>query len=195
MRLIGWAIALAAAGLTPAAAQRRRAAPPDCRAARLPAGDAARRRPRRTPNKPDAAPARDRPRQRRPHASRRRASASPTAARASSCRSLRSARKPRRSTTTGCCRCARSISALRPGPAGCGDGPLPPRREPDAVAQLAQYDDRGDLDARAGAHPGRDRDPVDPAAAPPIFAAAGRRDGQGHRPPMVLVVRAIPTMA
>ena len=31
-----------------------------------------------------------------------------------------------------------------------------------------------------------DRDPVDPPAAPPIYAAAGRRDGQGHRPPMVL---------
>ena len=34
-----------------------------------------------------------------------------------------------------------------------------------------------------------DRDPVDPPAAPPIYAAAGRRDGQGHRPPMVLDLR------
>ena len=32
-------------------------------------------------------------------------------------------------------------------------------------------------------------------AAPPIYAAAGRPDGQGHRPPMVLELRTIPTMA
>ena len=31
----------------------------------------------------------------------------------------------------------------------------PPRRQPDAVAQLAQHDDRGDLDAGPGADPGR----------------------------------------
>ena len=35
-----------------------------------------------------------------------------------------------------------------------------------------------------------DRDPVDPAAAAPLYAAARRPDGQGHRPPMVLVLRA-----
>ena len=34
--------------------------------------------------------------------------------------------------------------------------------------------------------------PVDPPAAPPIHAAARRRDGQGHRPPMVLVATSCP---
>ena len=42
---------------------------------------------------------------------------------------------------------------------------------------------------RPGPDPGRDRDSVDPAAAPPVLAAAGRPHGQGHRPPMVLELR------
>ena len=47
-------------------------------------------------------------------------------------------------------------------------------------------DARGRLDAGPGADPGGDRDPVDPPAAPPIFAAQGRPDRQGDRQPMVL---------
>ncbi len=84
----------------------------------------------------------------------------------------------------------RGDQRLRPRAAALCDGPLPPQRQSDAVAQLAQHADRGDLDACAGADPGRDRDPVDPAAAPPVYAAAGRPHGQGDRPPMVLVLRA-----
>ena len=60
------------------------------------------------------------------------------------------------------------ISILVLGAAAVGHLPLPPRRQPDALAQFAQHDDRGDLDPGPGPDPGRDRDSLDPAAAPPI---------------------------
>ena len=64
-----------------------------------------------------------------------------------------------------------------------GANPAPSRNQP-------QHADRDDLDARPGADPGGDRDPVDPPArATNIIAAAGRPDGQGDRQPMVLDLR------
>ena len=57
------------------------------------------------------------------------------------------------------------ISVFVLGAAAVGDRPLPPRRQPGAVAQFAQHADRSDLDGGPGADPGRDRGPVDPADA------------------------------
>ena len=48
---------------------------------------------------------------------------------------------------------------------------------------------RSGVDAASGADPGRHRDSLDPAHRPPILAAQGRCDDQGHRPPMVLDLR------
>ena len=192
MRLIGWAIALAAAGLTPAAA-------PD---AAQPTAPAAPRQRRRTPpagtaqdaTKPDAA---------QPaivYGSVGHAIPTPGIGEPDGRKGIqeqvtpigqRSRRLPQRLLLPLCA----VISVFVLGPAALRDGPLPPRRQSGAVAQLAQHADRGDLDAGPGADPGRDRDAVDPAAAPPIHAAAGRPHGQGHRPPMVLDATNIPTTA
>ena len=50
---------------------------------------------------------------------------------------------------------------LRAAVAAVRDGALPPKQEPGAVAQFAQYADRGHLDGGPGVHPRRDRDPLD----------------------------------
>ena len=190
MRLIGWAIALAAAGLTPAAAPgaSSRAQPQrrDAPAATPPAGDRAERDQARRRRSRRSSPAASATR------SRRRASASPTAARASRSRSRRSARKPPRFHNNWLLLLCAVISVFvlalllyamvrfrR------GANPTPSRNSHNTLIEV-------DLDAGPGADPGRDRDPVDPAAAPPIHAAAGRPDGQGHRPPMVLVATNYP---
>ena len=88
----------------------------------------------------------------------------------------------RSACSSWCCCCYAMVRFRR------GANPTPSRNSHNTA-------DRGGLDAGPGADPGRDRDPLDPPAAPPIYAAAGRRDGQGHRPPMVLDATNIPTMA
>ena len=155
MKLIGWAIALAAAGLTPAAAQT----PGQLSRRPLPAPQpptAAGGNRRRTAAKPDAAQPRDRATARVGHTDpdaghrrARRAQGHPGPGHAD-----RPA-KPRPSTTTGCCCCARSISVFvlvlllyamvrfrR------GANPTPSRNSHNTA-------DRGDLDAGPGADPGR----------------------------------------
>ena len=129
MKLLGWAIALAAAGLTPAAAQApTAAAPPAVEAAR-------RRRPRPLPPRraPTAAAA---PEDVAPDA---RASACPTAARASRTRSpaigQRGPGLPRRLAAVA----VRDHQPVRARAARLRDGPLPPRRQSDAVAHHPQH--------------------------------------------------------
>ena len=180
MRRIGWAIALAAAWLTPAAAQAPATRPAPC-IGRSPATTSAAFRPERRPARRTCAKP-DNPSP-PPHTgqelvvpaasdgrSNPRASASPTAAWASRTRSPRSGAKRPPSTTIGCSRYARSsapsfsrlllyamIRFRR------SANPMPSRNSHNTT-------DRGDLDAGPGADPGRDRDPVDPPAAPQVFS-------------------------
>ncbi len=194
MRLIGWAIALAAAGLTPAAAQTTASAPAAGRTARRPQPAAARRqRARMRPSPPPPQPAIVYGTV--GHAIPTPGIGEPDGRKGIQMQVRRSARKPSDFMTTGCCRSARSSASSS---SACCSGRCiryPPQRQPDPVAQLAQYADRGRLDARPGADPGRDRHPVDPALRHQYSPPAGRRHGQGDRPPMVLVLRTIPTMA
>ena len=193
MKLIAWAIALAAAVMVPAAAaaqsgnRRRPTSRPRTRPGRARSGDAGQRLARDRRASPASAPA-ARPRAgpgTTGHMIPTPASACPTAAWASRTRSPRSAGRrgvPRQLAAAA----VRGDQRVRPRAAAVDSDPLQPPRQPDAVAQQPQYLARSGLDAGSGADPGGDRDPLDPAARPPIFAAQGGRDDQGHRAPMVL---------
>ena len=186
MRLIGWAIALAAAGLTPAAAQAPRARPADDRrgddrdAAAGTAQDA---------TKPDAA---------QPpivYGSVGHMIPTPGIGEPDGRKGIQDQVTPigrggrRLPQQLAADRCARSISVFVLGLLlyamvrfRRSANPMPSRNSHNTA-------DRGDLDAGAGADPGRRSRSRRSACCATNIAAAGRRDGQGHRPPMVLDLR------
>ena len=197
MRLIGWAIALAAAGLTPAAAAQAPASSPSPNAAPRQPPHRRRRRPATAQDADQArrGPAGGRSRNRRPHDPDAGRSASPTAARASRCRSRRSARKPPAFHNNWLLPLCAVISIFVLGLLlyamvrfRRSANPTPSRNSHNTVIEVV-WTLVPVLILVAIAIP------VDPPAAPPIYAAARRRDGQGHRPPMVLVATSCPTMA
>ena len=87
------------------------------------------------------------------------------------------------------------ISRLRAGAAALRDVALPCLAQPDADDHDPQHGARDRLDDHPDPDPGGDRDPVLPAAL--LRRQGGRRgdDHQGDRPPVVLVLRTIPTRA
>ena len=203
MKLIAWAIALAAAGLTPAAAQTPQAAQPQATQANQVTGPAAATAPseRAQGQSLDAANAPapstpatanrdrhtgDRDRLRVPRFPRSISAFRSRPARAFRSRSRRSAAAPPTFHNIWLLGLCAIISIFVLGPARLHDAAFPPRREPDAVPHVAQHCARSDLDARPGPDPRRHRDPVDAAAQQAVQPAAGRRDDQGHRQPMVL---------
>ena len=154
MKLIGWAIALAAAGLTPAAAQAPATAPPDSgasRADRCASGGFA-----QNPSAPDA-PTRTAAAGQTPVArdslgvpapastTRRRPELGvpSTAARASRSRSPPIGEEAAAFHDNWLLLLCAVISIFVLGLLLLDDGPLSPQRQSDAVAQLAQYRDRG----------------------------------------------------
>ena len=128
MRLIGWAIALAAAGLTPAAAKRPQARPPRMPSPRAQRRGSASRTPRRAAATPAAAPTAPRRPARSAHDPPTPGIGEPDGRKGLQTQVTPIGRKRRPSTIIGCCRW-RDHQHHRPGPAVVGDGPLPPRRQ------------------------------------------------------------------
>ena len=176
MKLIAWAIALAAAGLTPAAAQAPQAAQPIKEVTGPPPQPL-----RPSGRRARASTRRMRVRLRRPPRTRRRPK--PTATDFGSCASppehigvpIRAGTGIQEQVTGDRPRSRRlpqqlAADPLRPdfsvfvlGAARLRDDQIPPRRQPDPVAHLAQHLARGGLDPGPGADPGRDRHSVDRA--------------------------------